>query len=276
MLLRSVLALGAALIFVSACNARETPRIDRAEWRSLPDANGMARYYPERATKEGIAGRAVIDCRLTAEGRADDCKVVSETPEGYGFGEAAVKMSVIFAFVPPMRDGKPVDDARRLIPISFAGRPPGGSVMRAYQPTPDGKAIGEDAIMIVRVKEDTPRNGSDRFACPDGEGECEPRLVTWPVRPDREQARTILAGVEALASVTNMSCEITSDGALKGCRTTGEVGPEASKAVAAAMAVLRAPLQSDDGLPTAGSTMAIRWNWPELVKGVALNPEAKP
>lgn len=276
MLFRSTLALGAALLFASACSAQETPRIDRAEWRSLPDADAMARYYPERAHKEGLAGRAVIDCRLTAEGRAVDCKTVSETPEGYGFGEAAVKLSVTFAFVPSLRDGKPVDDARRLIPISFAGPPKGGSTFRAYQPTTDGKAIGEDVLMIVRVKEDTPRNGSDRFACPDGEGECEPRPVTWSAQPDREQARSILAGVGDLTSVTNTRCKIASKGALTACLASGEVGPEASKAIAEAMDILNAPLLSYDDLPTAGATVVIRWNWPELVKGIALNPEAKP
>lgn len=279
MSLRFVLALGAAFASSLPACAQETPkRIERAEWRSLPDANAMAQLYPPRAQKENIGGKATLDCRITAEGKASDCKVVSQTPEDYGFGEAAVALSAGFAFNPEIRDGKPVDGARRLIPVTFAAPPVDPSAPQPFRATALGKAIGEDAFMVVAVRDNTPRNGSDRFACPAGEGpaDCEGRFIHWAARPDRDQAQAILAGAGDLTGLTSTRCGIAADGALKDCVTTGEAGPKAAQAIKAAVELLRAPARTDDDLPTAGASMRIRWNWPELVKGIDRNPVAKP
>jgi hypothetical protein len=54
----------------------------------LPPASD---FYPDGAARAGTSGRGVIDCAADAEGVLSDCKVVSETPEGSGFGAAAVK-----------------------------------------------------------------------------------------------------------------------------------------------------------------------------------------
>lgn len=51
--------------------------------------------YPIRALSQGIAGgEVVVRCVTTAEGELDACSVVSETPEGYGFAEEALRASI--------------------------------------------------------------------------------------------------------------------------------------------------------------------------------------
>jgi TonB family protein len=55
--------------------------------QSPPSYPGPA--YPERAQRAGKEGRAVVHCGV-ANGGLVDCRVQSEDPPGYGFGNAAV------------------------------------------------------------------------------------------------------------------------------------------------------------------------------------------
>ena len=49
----------------------------------------------------------------------EDCKVTSETPTGYGFGAAALKLAGSFKMKPETRDGEPVAGALVTIPMPF-------------------------------------------------------------------------------------------------------------------------------------------------------------
>lgn len=51
-----------------------------------------SRYYPERAQGLHVEGKTTIKCTLPENGRLTDCVVLSESPAGYGFGDAAIKM----------------------------------------------------------------------------------------------------------------------------------------------------------------------------------------
>gem|GEM_PF-2454105 len=42
----------------------------------------------------GVAGRAMLSCTADPQGRLSDCVVVSESPKGWNFGTAAVKMAL--------------------------------------------------------------------------------------------------------------------------------------------------------------------------------------
>ncbi len=53
----------------------------------------LIHMYPERAQTLGRSGEAVIRCTIGEDGHYRDCTVVSQQPGGWGFGEAAVKMS---------------------------------------------------------------------------------------------------------------------------------------------------------------------------------------
>lgn len=46
--------------------------------------------YPEEAERLGQSGETLIDCAIAARKPITDCRVVTESPEGFGFGDAAI------------------------------------------------------------------------------------------------------------------------------------------------------------------------------------------
>jgi TonB family protein len=90
------------------------------DWVRLPSGEDVARYYPTFAQWFGKEGRAVIRCQVTAAGTLTGCSAVHETPRGWGFGRAAVRMSVLFRMRPAAdAAGRPVEGAQITIPIRF-------------------------------------------------------------------------------------------------------------------------------------------------------------
>jgi protein TonB len=96
--------------------------ITRPDWARLPNASQVNRVYPKRALREKVQGRVTLRCQVTKTGALTGCRVLSETPEGYGFGEAALKLSKMFTMRPKTVDGAPVGGAVVNIPIPFRMR----------------------------------------------------------------------------------------------------------------------------------------------------------
>jgi protein TonB len=100
----------------------EPPRpsvITQPDWLRRPSAEDMAKYYPDRATRMNIEGKATLSCTVNARGTLDSCSVTEETPAEAGFGDAAIKLSKLFKMRPMTRDGQPVDGGKINIPIRF-------------------------------------------------------------------------------------------------------------------------------------------------------------
>lgn len=92
--------------------------ITNPQWLERPDARDFARYYPERALERGQEGRVNLACIVAADGRIS-CSVTSEDPSGWGFGEAALRISRHFRMAPATRDGAPTSGGRVNVPIRF-------------------------------------------------------------------------------------------------------------------------------------------------------------
>ena len=48
-------------------------------------------YWPERAERQGVSGKAVIQCALAASGALTSCTLLAEDPPTYGFGEGLLR-----------------------------------------------------------------------------------------------------------------------------------------------------------------------------------------
>ncbi len=93
--------------------------IKNPAWAKEPTGDDIARYFPDRAQRMEVAGRAVIACMVTAKLTLDGCTVVSETPEAYGFGDAALNLSRFYRMKPTTLDGVAVSGGQTEISIAF-------------------------------------------------------------------------------------------------------------------------------------------------------------
>jgi protein TonB len=89
-----------------------------AEAASAAAAAPPLRYYPELAQKLGVEGDVTMACIATAEGRLQGCKIVSETPPGYGFGQTALDLAPSFK-LNAAAGGEPVRPGKVVVPLNF-------------------------------------------------------------------------------------------------------------------------------------------------------------
>jgi TonB family protein len=89
------------------------------DWDRKPALTLLDRYYPKAALAARVDGRVVLDCEVLASGAASACTAVEETPEGQGFGEAAVRASSQFRFKPKLVDCMPVDGGHISTTLNF-------------------------------------------------------------------------------------------------------------------------------------------------------------
>lgn len=88
-------------------------------WVVVPGYRELAPHNPGIARNEKINGTVLLACHGTARKRLTGCRVVYESPKGYGFGEAGLASAPSFRINPPMRDGR-IDEAAWIgIPVSF-------------------------------------------------------------------------------------------------------------------------------------------------------------
>src|SRR5579875_2843057 len=75
-------------------------------WTEVPKMSDLATVYPPLAKRYHVEGRAEIRCRIEITGAITNCAVASESPVGYGFGNALIKATLNFKIRPASIDGK--------------------------------------------------------------------------------------------------------------------------------------------------------------------------
>jgi protein TonB len=87
-------------------------------WTQRPSARRIADLYPNRALREGVGGRVVLDCRVMGS-LSVSCSVASETPAGEGFGRAALSASGSYRARATLSDGSSSVGSSTRIAVNF-------------------------------------------------------------------------------------------------------------------------------------------------------------
>jgi TonB family protein len=94
MMRNSLAALGLAAAFAWTPVLADPPPAAPKPAALAPDpAAAVLAFYPPAAKAAGVEGQAVISCRHNAHLALTGCAIVSETPAGQGFGQAALAMA---------------------------------------------------------------------------------------------------------------------------------------------------------------------------------------
>lgn len=113
----------AALVVVALCASALSGCVETVQgenWGGAGVWTGQDRLTPKRALAEHVEGVAVLVCRQAEAGRLSDCRIGLEAPEGYGFAEAAMRMSGQMKIVPA--EQRPVGEILTM-PVSFCPTP---------------------------------------------------------------------------------------------------------------------------------------------------------
>lgn len=80
-------AMAAVVIIAATPAAAQSDR--EPSWATAPDGELTGQLMPRFANMLGISGSALIECRVVTDGHPFNCRVVSESHHGLGFGAAA-------------------------------------------------------------------------------------------------------------------------------------------------------------------------------------------
>jgi hypothetical protein len=105
-------ALFAGMVGPQSVQAKEL--LDRA-----PNASQMAEALPRKALRAGVSGSALLVCFVRADGQFEKCEVENETPEGFGFGAAALRLGPYYRINMSHPRAKSLIGARIRQPIEF-------------------------------------------------------------------------------------------------------------------------------------------------------------
>ena len=98
--------------------AGETLARSALRWVQRPTGDDMLFFYPVDAWQANVAGSAQLECVIIAGGQFR-CRTASETPQGQGFGVAAVRLAALFRVEETDADGNSLVGRRVVLPIRF-------------------------------------------------------------------------------------------------------------------------------------------------------------
>ena len=89
------------------------------DWIKIPSAADFRKVYPRRAYENDLEGYGTIQCVFNGQGKLDACHLLSEDPQGDGFGRAALALASYYQAKPVQIDGKPIEGAPFTTRIEF-------------------------------------------------------------------------------------------------------------------------------------------------------------
>lgn len=209
---------------VGVAGAQDRP----PDWLRRPTARDISALWPRKALDLGAGGKATIGCVVTVQGTLRACEVVAETPEGLGFGGAALALSTQFLMKPALKDGVAVESFVQF-PIQFPRPEPAtGSYL--------SPATASSFVNRQRVLTHVPWRQAPTVA---------EVLEAYPAK-----ARLAKVGGAAV-----LDCSIKKDGGLSACRVMRET-PEGLGFGNAARSLaprFSAPTDNSEGDSVAGS-----------------------
>jgi protein TonB len=105
------------------------------DWLTKPGPNEFNKYWPKGVK---ISGGVTLTCIVKADGTLTDCKTSEESPQGMGFGDAALNMSQFFQMRPMLIEGEPITGGTFTFRIFFKwpGSPPPQGKINKPETTP--------------------------------------------------------------------------------------------------------------------------------------------
>jgi len=139
----------------------QQPAETSPDWLKKPKPEDLLAVWPKGPMKTGRGGLAVISCKVSVHGGLFECKVLSEKPEGLGFGGAALALTPQFIMKPATLNGEPVVSTVR-IPIKFPEFTPSRSADDFFSSTVISNVAWNKAPTFAEVAAAYPAKGREQ------------------------------------------------------------------------------------------------------------------
>lgn len=107
------------ILAAEVAQASANTLVENPDWGIRPNGADVARYYPDRAMRRNLQGRATVVCQVVSDGALANCLVVDEMPAGENFGDAVLHLAALFRIKPLTKDGAPTVGRWIKLPIKF-------------------------------------------------------------------------------------------------------------------------------------------------------------
>ncbi len=243
--------------YVTATTAQ--PRlIDKPEWLSTPTGEQIAHVFPDKAMNASKSGWAVIECRLTAKGSLEVCQILGEGPDGYEFGEAALRLAPRFKFNPKTKDGEPLEGGYVRVPVLMLAN-------GATAPQFNYMAGGTSILIAPAAAGAQPSFPCATSARPNNR--CQAHRFNWDKRPKLEDTASLVRSAGIDAGKSSLTCQVGADYRLANC-STNETHAARRASTLALAPLFVAPELTVDKTPTAGGLIVIDFDWQALRRAV--------
>ncbi len=119
----SILAMALAAASLGSVALAASDIVTPPDWLRRPSQDDVLAVWPSKDFGQRRGGTGVIACSVSAQGALFACRVISEKPEGSGFGNAAMALAPQFLMTPALRNGKPEPWNELRIPVNFKSSP---------------------------------------------------------------------------------------------------------------------------------------------------------